>query len=215
MLRCQGTHTSLYVCRFLLHPAQLDACIHLAPVPTAGQDVSMLRVPVGVGAVVMQSTGKCQYICQRYWIAMSNAFYVGSAGVAETGWAAARALSDTSLPTTDNAISWQACNRSQTAVSLCGLTAKAMQSGSRRGAASIAHTTEDLLYQAEWQATESAPSAAADGPAAAEMWTVSGGGLTLAASIQNDHVGLTRFQVAQQVRQLHHQAPSNVVHTII
>lgn len=36
-----------------MHPGLFDACIHLAPVPPAGQPIAVTRVPVAAGALLL------------------------------------------------------------------------------------------------------------------------------------------------------------------
>lgn len=44
-------------CSYLMHPALADACIHLAAVPMAGEDIAVTRIPVAAGCIVFPAVG--------------------------------------------------------------------------------------------------------------------------------------------------------------
>lgn len=46
----------MFACRYGLHPGVFDACIHLAPVPAAGAAITVTRVPVTAGALLLPAT---------------------------------------------------------------------------------------------------------------------------------------------------------------
>ena len=47
------THARLCCCRYRMHPGMFDACIHLAPVPSAGAPIAITRVPVAASSLLL------------------------------------------------------------------------------------------------------------------------------------------------------------------
>lgn len=131
----------------------MDASIHLAPVPVAGNQLEMTRVPAAVGGLLLPPTA--------------------SHGAA--GWAAARSLAiQPGTRQATNLITWQAAGRSGARAVLSDLVAKVMPAQAAKQA--LNSTATQLLYEIEWQAEGPAPGATHAAPAAAiaSSWVLRG-----------------------------------------
>ena len=157
---------------YLLHPAALDACIHLAPVPAAGASIAVTRVPVAAACLTLPAA---------------------AAQTALSGWAGAESVGIAADQSAKSNMRWRGESPAGASMLLCGLAARPIPRGG--SASQAAPAPAGLTYSVEWQVVQGA-SVADDQSAAAGVtpqldvagWTAArrhpqrSGGAPLAAS---------------------------------
>lgn len=122
--------------RYHLHPGVFDACIHLAPVPSAGAPISVTRVPVAASALLLP----------------------GVDGKASLGWASAESVHiDPQDQSASNSMRWTGAAGTTAGMRMVGLLARAVPAGAnaRLAASALEAAGANLLFTVEWQAHSS------------------------------------------------------------
>ena len=123
---------------YFMHPAALDSCIHLAPVPAAGQPIPVTRVPVAAACLTLPPA---------------------AAQARLNGWAGAESVSIAADQSAESNMRWRGTSPTGASMLLAGLAARAITGGGG-GAAGAAPSLAAvrLTYSVEWQ-VESADAA--------------------------------------------------------